>query len=314
MIKIKKVNILYIIIMLIFINKPISLAKTEITIVTDKQNIQIEENLKLNINNLPDNTNLSSLRINQEGISPNFNTDIKEYYFIANKEINKLEVTALPQNKNATVTIIGNNNLKMGENIINIKVESEDKTKTAIYKIYVTRTENLDKANANLENLAVRQATLNPEFDSNITQYKIEIANDINKLDILAIPQKENATVKITGNEELKIGKNKIEIIVLAEDGITSKKYVIEAYRRNEEEEVKYQKQEKLEAERLTAILEEKQSENEKNVIEQNNEINQNIEEKNYDTNNVNIIVWAIIICLIIIGIILLFKIKKNRK
>ena len=248
-----------------------------------------------------DNTNLRILRLNHEGISPEFQKDIKEYYFVTDKAIENLDVTAIPENSKSTVTITGNRNLQMGENTITIAVEAEDKSKTSEYKIYVTRTKNLELANANLETLAIRQATLNPEFDSNMTQYKAEIANDINKIDILAIPQRQNATVTILGSEEMQIGHNKIEVTVLAEDGITSKKYYIDIYRLNETEEIQKQEQKEVEAERLSAILEEQ--------VNNKNEEEINIEEKNKKT----VLAISILILLaIILTSIIIYKRKKS--
>ena len=248
-----------------------------------------------------DNTNLRILRLNHEGISPEFQKDIKEYYFVTDKAIENLDVTAIPENSKSTVTITGNRNLQMGENTITIAVEAEDKSKTSEYKIYVTRTKNLELANANLETLAIRQATLNPEFDSNMTQYKAEIANDINKIDILAIPQRQNATVTILGSEEMQIGHNKIEVTVLAEDGITSKKYYIDIYRLNETEEIQKQEQKEVEAERLSAILEEQ--------VNNKNEEEINIEEKNKK----KVLGISILILLaIILTSIIIYKRKKS--
>lgn len=263
--------------------------------------------------NLSDNTNLSILRINEEGISPDFSPDIKEYYFIADKNINKLEVTAIPENPNAVVTITGNDNFIIGKNTIDIKVESEDKTKIDIYRIFVTRAENIEMANANLETLAIRQATLNPEFDNNVTYYKAEIANDINKIDILAITQKENATVKIIGNDEMQIGLNKIEITVTAEDGITDKKYVLEVYRRNEEEEIKAQEKQKIEAEKLSAILEENQNNNGQNAVEEDNNQDKIESEDEKIKNNIRIGIWIIAEVIVVIGIGFYFRLKRRK-
>ena len=51
------------------------------------------------------------LRLNHEGITPVFSPDITEYYFLT-EELSALEVTAIPENTNANVTIMGNTNFK----------------------------------------------------------------------------------------------------------------------------------------------------------------------------------------------------------
>ncbi len=93
---------------------------------------------------------------------------------------------------------------------------------------------NIELANANLENLAIENATLIPEFDPNITDYSVDVYGEIDKLNILAVPQKENAQVSIEGNENLQYGENQIKVIVTAEDGVSSKAYNIMVYKAEE--------------------------------------------------------------------------------
>ncbi len=252
-------------------------------------------------NSTADNTNLSVLRLDSPGISPEFDSTTYEYYFITDTTVQNIEVTAIPENQNAAIMITGNRNLKLGENVISIKVEAEDKSKTSEYKIYVTKTDNKELANANLETLAVRQGSLIPEFDSNKTKYSMEIANDIEQIDILAIPQKENASVSITGNDKMQIGDNKIEVVVLAENGTTQKKYELNVHRRNEEEEIQEQEANKVEAEKLSAILETKAQDNSEQ------------EEEHQNTVLISIII-VIIGGLLIAGYIIYEKKIKGRK
>ena len=261
---------------------------------------EIQENVS------SDNTNLSVLRLNHEGISPDFNKDIREYYFIANTSIDNLEVTAIPENSKSIVTVTGNYNLILGENTIDIKVESEDKTKTSIYKIYVTRTDNIDAANANLETLAIREGTLTPEFSNNMTQYQVEIPNGIENINILAIPQIENATVKILGNDKINVGDNKIQVIVTAENGTTIKKYYINVHRRSETEETEYHIEEELQAKKLSSIM---QEDNIEEKIENNNQFEET------ELNNTNILLIIIVaIILIVLVAFLVYKHKFRKK
>ena len=94
-------------------------------------------------------------------------------------------MTVIAENSNSTITITGNDNLKTGLNTINISVKSEDKTKETNYKIYVTKTSNIENANANLENLAVEHGSLIPEFNTNVTNYKVEVSNNIENVNVL---------------------------------------------------------------------------------------------------------------------------------
>lgn len=277
----------------------------EVKVGKEEANKESEEAVINNTNVSDDNTNLSILRLDQEGISPDFNKDIKEYYFVTDKAINNINITAIPENSGATVTIAGNKNLKIGENTIDIKVESKDKSKTSVYKIYVTKTNNIELANANLETLAIRQGVLEPEFDSNMTKYKVEIANNIDKIDILAVPQKENATVKIIGNGEMKEGDNQVQVIVLAENRTTNKKYDVIVHRRNQEEEQKYAEERKYQAERLSTILEEEKQN------EQNNDNNEEVQNK---SNMIFIVILISILAIVFSVFIYRHKFKNGNK
>lgn len=137
---------------------------------------------------------LKNLRINHEGILPSFSPDIKEYYLTVSENINKIDVEAIPENPNLKVEITGNDNLKIGENLITINVTGEDE----IYNIHVLKTDNYENLNNNLEVLSIENGLLDPPFDSNITEYKLEVMYDVKNLNILAVPENEDAIIEIS--------------------------------------------------------------------------------------------------------------------
>ena len=109
---------------------------------------------------------LKNLRINHEGILPSFSPDITEYYLTVPENINKIDVEAIPENPNLKVEITGNDNLKIGENLITVNVTGEDE----IYNIHALKTDNYETLNNNLEVLSIENGLLDPPFDSNITE------------------------------------------------------------------------------------------------------------------------------------------------
>lgn len=258
--------------------------------------------------------NLDILRLSHEGISPQFETNVTEYYITLDTSVETLDVEAIPENPNAKVEISGSGKMILGKNTITIKVTSEDGTQSKTYIIYVTKTDNIEKANANLETLAIRQGTLNPEFsDSQFTEYRVEIDNNIENIDLLAIPQNQNAKVEIKKDDVMKIGDNKIYINVTAEDGITNKKYQVTVHRRTEEEQKQYEKEQeeqRIIAERLLATVNNDTNNiSGKNIeLNQQNAVDEVIEETEKKERNNGII----IIAFILVGLII-FVIIKNR-
>lgn len=139
---------------------------------------------------------LKELRINQEGILPSFEPDITEYYLTVSEEINKIDVEAIPENSNSKVEIIGNDNLQIGENLITVNVIEEKENLN--YNIHVLKTNNYKSSNNNLEILSIENGLLEPPFDSNITEYKLEVPYDVKNLNVWAVPENENAVIEIS--------------------------------------------------------------------------------------------------------------------
>ena len=160
---------------------------------------------------MENNTDLKEFRINQEGLLPIFQKDVYEYYLTVSKDVNEIEVEAVSENPNSKIQISGNNNLQLGENTIQIRVISPDENEEKIYSIQVTKTDNEEIANSNLEILAIENASLEPAFDSNITNYKTEVSNEIRNLNIFAVPENENAKI------EMVVDHHKLSGIVTAE-------------------------------------------------------------------------------------------------
>ena len=288
---------------------------------TDFENFQIEileQDVAEGVNGRAiqnqNSTQLKSLRLNVEGIVPDFETDIYDYSLTLPeqlKEIKDIEVLPIAENENAKIEVSGNKNLKDGLNIINVVVTNQEKRQE--YKIKVTKTQNLEMANTNLENLAIEYAILSPEFNEQITRYNTQVANEINQLNILAIPENEQGKVEILGNNNLNEGNNKIEIKVTAPNGFTQRVYEINVYKRNKQEETIYNQ----EVDKVKKRLEEAYSVNKK-VSENDNSgetmNNDNNEVKNEKRENKKDYLLMAVDVFIVVSIIIGFLTYKNIK
>lgn len=108
-------------------------------------------------------------------------------------------------------------------------------------------------------------------FNKDTLEYFIEVANDVNSLDLDIILGSNLATYRVIGNENFKVGKNIVQIETIAEDGST-RTYVL-------------------------------------NVTKKDNQTTKEKEEKKEKNSNSSRIVIIILIILIIIGLIyIIFK------
>lgn len=274
--------------------------------------IEKESNKEKSTQNIEKSNNslLKIMRLNKEGTVPEFSPNINEYYFIAGLDINDLEVTAVSEAENANVKITGNQDLKEGLNKIQIEVTSSDNTSKSIYTINVTKTSNQSEANANLENLAIENATLEPTFDANILDYKASVASATDSINIFAVAENIKGKVEITGDTNLKEGDNIIKVKVIAPNGYTFKIYTVNVHRRTEKEDKKLEQEQGENAKKLDDIVKEKGLEflsNDKVIA---NEENYNVVEKNNGKE-----IFIIMGLLIVVGIIIfvIVKLKKKR-
>lgn len=200
------------------------------------------------------NANLSNL-----GIKPNdfkgFKPTTKKYNVTVPNDVTSVEVYAYKGNEGQSVSGTGVKNLKEGENTFEVKVVSEDKSKTNTYTIVVTReslennedsnntTEdtntiideqlpvdesNTDASGLTLKSLKIEGITdkenitiepnISPDFSPDIYEYTTTVQFDVNSLKIEAEPNSENTTIEILGNENFQIGENIVTILLKDND------------------------------------------------------------------------------------------------
>lgn len=92
---------------------------------------------------------------------------------------------------------------------------------------YLTTEKPEESNNKDLKSLSVGDSLeLTPAFSADVTEYTLAVGEDVTSLDVEAVADDENAKVEITGNDNLLMGENTVEIKVTAEDG-TVRTYTI---------------------------------------------------------------------------------------
>lgn len=175
---------------------------------------------------LSNNAYLKEFRVDIPGITPDFNKNTFNYALTVEESVNNLNVTAVPEDSKASVSISGNTNLNLGENTINVKVTAEDKKTTKTYTINVTKVQDVQKSNAFLQNIIVTDIEMSPSFSKEIFEYDLGSVT-LDRITLSAFAENENATVQIEGNENLVLGENLIKITVTSENGNVNKIYTL---------------------------------------------------------------------------------------
>ena len=91
-------------------------------------------------------------------------------------------------------------------------------------------------SNDNLSNLIVSPVDFTGFKASKTSGYSVTVENDVTEVKITAKTQDSKAKVSVSGNKDLKVGKNTVKVLVTAEDG-TQKNYTVNVTRKEKKEE-----------------------------------------------------------------------------
>ena len=161
-------------------------------------------------------TYLSSLTV--PGTMLGFDKETYDYTITVPYETEDLPIYAFAEDENATVKVGNNTGLKVGNNLIQIEVKNNNKTR--IYSLHVIRKESgLDISDsAKLGTLSIKN--YNIEFSPDKLDYEVKIKREKTLL-ISATPESNRADIYMYGNNDL-TGFSTIRVKVIAENGLTN--------------------------------------------------------------------------------------------
>lgn len=165
------------------------------------------------------NKALKDLVIENYKLSPEFSSEVTKYSLEVKGDVDKLGITPVLQDDKSKFTIEGNENLKVGNNIVKVTVTAEDGT-TRIYTIAVSKTNegSTDVEMIRLKDLKVNNLNLQPSFSPETTNYVIEMddPSTFKIADIVATPEDE--TVDVSISESVNTDKSEKIITIMLED------------------------------------------------------------------------------------------------
>ncbi len=131
-----------------------------------------------------------------------FEPDITMYSMIIPYQIKNLSFEVEKMNEFETVEGDGNYTLNEEENTIEITITSEDGEHQTVYTYNVIRDV---KSNADLMKLEVIEPKVDIGFSKEKVTYTFSVPNKVTELVLNVVPEAENATYEIIGNENFKV-------------------------------------------------------------------------------------------------------------
>jgi len=153
-------------------------------------------------------------------------------------EVESLKVSYKAAHSGASVKVTGNTGFDVGSsNKITIKVTAEDGKTTKTYTIKVTRLAEEEEKPGNiideeieelfLTSLSLKGIEMSPEFSKDVYAYTATLSKNLTEVEVNAVANKENATIEVSGNTNLAVGENTINIVVKEAEGTSQAVYQI---------------------------------------------------------------------------------------
>ena len=244
----------------------------------DERDYAIEIAVKGALATISDDATLSDLVLTDPDntvvtLDPTFESGVESYTATVANAVSQIKVEPTRNDDTATIEYLDSTNtvltdadtntavfdvdLAEGENIFKVKVTAEDGTTTKTYVVTVTRdaTASDDATLSDLQLFDSTTATasvvsLNPAFDSEVTEYTATVANDKSDADLEVTTNEDDATVEFLDENDATIatagtspgnihfiepnlaeGENIFKIKVTAEDTTTTKTYTVHVRR-----------------------------------------------------------------------------------
>ena len=169
------------------------------------------------------NALLSNITVSEGTLDPKFDAATTSYTVEVDNDVKSITVTGYLQDSAATLTGNDTYTLDPGDNPIDLIVLAENGTTTETYTIVVKRARSAD---ATLKSLTVSSGTLDPIFAPGDKEYAITVDNEIENVTITAEPNSDEASVSISGNNNLPVGTQRATITVTAGDGSIDYYYI----------------------------------------------------------------------------------------
>ncbi len=183
---------------------------------------------------------LSELLISEGTLTPSFSPEITEYTLVVANSVTSVSLAPKAADSKTVISpaILPISNLVPGTPRKAEITATDSSGATTKYTITVLRASSNPSASsdATLKSLTPSSGSLVPAFSPATENYTLSLGNEVTSIQITAIQNDPNAqtsqtSIRITG---LVAGTSKdIEVFVVAEDGITHKKYTVTVTRQN---------------------------------------------------------------------------------
>jgi len=193
-----------------------------------------EKEYTINVNKAASsNANASMIIAKESVLDPVFDKNTTSYVLKVIEGVTSLSLSVTLEDEAATYEIIGNENFKIGNNTVIIKVTAEDGT-IKNYELNVLRQKAGTTSNR-LSWLKTDKGNLTPQFNPDTTYYEVELPYSNTSITLTGELEDKNATVQGLGEYQLELGQNVLGVEVTSVENIVRYYQVVVTRKANDE-------------------------------------------------------------------------------
>lgn len=223
---------------------PLTVGSNSITVLVTAEDGTTTSTYTVNVTRISNVATLSELALSTGTLSPAFASATETYTASVPNATASMTVTPTVTDSTATMTVSGVSvasgapsqsiPLAVGTNPITVSVTAQNGTTTSTYTVNVTRA---PSSVSTLSSIALSSGTLGSVFASNTLAYTTSVSNLTTLIHVRAMATDVTASVKVNGTTiasgdasaaiPLVVGDNAIPVVVTAQDGLTTKTYMV---------------------------------------------------------------------------------------
>ena len=164
-----------------------------------------------------------------------FNKNTTTYIIKVEHNVSNVNISAIAEDNKATINGTGKKTLKDYTNEFNVVVKAENGANRT-YTIKVVRKDSSGNYGKLSTDNSVKSFTVTNydiKFNRDVKTYNILVDEDVNSIEVIVVPNDSKATVKISGNDKLIPGSNKVIVQVISESG-DANEYTLNVYKMGE--------------------------------------------------------------------------------
>ena len=214
--------------------KKISVSATDLVATNSEYSIAVEDALysRTIATSVPYPTRLSSMGVSSGELVPAFSPTQTEYTLNVGYDVSMVTIDAKPAYSSSVVDVSSVTLAPDAVTRLYVRVSTSDTYTDYVINAYREKNPSIQESNdTTVTVISLSAGKLTPDFNNDISEYSVTVADNIEQLDVGVAMQSPNAYYVVENNDKLEYGHNSVVITLTAEDEYSTRQIVLDVVR-----------------------------------------------------------------------------------